>query len=101
MIDQVTLLTQEIKDSFSEKIKAGTVFVDLTAAYDTVWHRGLTCKLLRFLPDSHMVSFIMELFRNHSFTLTPFTPAKQVTTSEKRRSTGISPGTSLIQHLHA
>ena len=43
--DQVTLLTQEIEDSFSAKQKAGAVFVDLTAAYDTVWHRGLTCNL--------------------------------------------------------
>ena len=49
-VDQVTLLTQNIEDSFSAKNKAGAVFVDLTAAYDTVWHRGLTCKLLRLLP---------------------------------------------------
>ena len=69
-VDQVTLLTQEIEDSFSAKKKAGAVFVDLTAAYDTVWHRGLTCKLLRLLPDRHMVSLIMELVRNRSFTLT-------------------------------
>ena len=46
------------------------MFVDLTAAYDTVWHRGLTCKLLRLLPDKHMVRMIMELVRNGSFTLT-------------------------------
>ena len=46
------------------------MFVDLTAAYDTVWHRGLTCKLLRFLPDKHMVLVIMELVRNRSFSLT-------------------------------
>ena len=51
------------------KKKAGAVFVDLTAAYDTVWHRGLTCKLLRLLPDKHMVQMIMELIRNRSFTL--------------------------------
>ncbi|KAJ8396816.1 hypothetical protein AAFF_G00014150 [Aldrovandia affinis] len=68
--DQVTLLTQDIEDSFSAKKKAGAVFVDLTAAYDTVWHRGLTCKLLRLLPDRHMVRMIMELVRNRSFTLT-------------------------------
>jgi len=37
-IDQDTLLTQDMEDSFSAK-KAGAVFVDLTAAYDTVWHR--------------------------------------------------------------
>jgi len=46
------------------------VFVDLTAAYDTVWHRVLTCKLLRLLPDRHMVHMIMEMVGNRSFTLT-------------------------------
>ena len=69
-VDQVVLLTQNIEDSFEAKKKAGAVFIDLTAAYDTVWHRGLTCKLLRLLPDKHMVKMIMELVRNRSFTLT-------------------------------
>ena len=46
------------------------MFVDLTAAYDTVWHCGLTCKLLRLLLDKHMVRMIMELVWNRSFTLT-------------------------------
>jgi len=46
------------------------VFVDLTAAYDTAWHRGLTCKLLQLLPDRHMVRMIMEMVGNRSFTLT-------------------------------
>ena len=68
--DQVTLLTQGIEDSFSAKKKAGAVFVDLTAAYDAVWHCGLTCKLLHTLPDRHIAFFIMALVRNHGFTLT-------------------------------
>jgi len=58
-VDQVTLLTQDIEDSFSAKKKAGAVFVYLTAAYDTVWHRDLTCKQLRLLPDRHMVHMVM------------------------------------------
>jgi len=69
-VDQVTLLTQDIEVSFSAKKKAGAVFVDLTAAYDTAWHRGLTCKMLRLLPDGHMVHMIMEMVGNRSFTLT-------------------------------
>ena len=69
-MDQVVFQTQNIKDSFEAKKKAGAVFVDLTAAYDTDWHRGLTFKLLRLLPDKHMVCMIMELVRNRSFTLT-------------------------------
>ena len=69
-VDQVVLLTQNIEDSFEAKKKAGAVFVNLTASYDTVWHHGHTCKLLRLLPDKHMVKMIMELVRNQSFTLT-------------------------------
>ena len=68
-VDQV-VLTQNIEDSFEAKKKAGAIFIDLTAAYDTVWHRGLTCKLLKPLPDKHMVKIIMELVRNQSLTLT-------------------------------
>ena len=61
-IDQVTLLTQDIEEE-----NAGVVFVDLTAAYNTVSHHGLTWKLLRLLPGRHMV---MEMIGNRSFTLT-------------------------------
>ena len=50
-VDQVVLLTQNIEDSFEAKKKAGA----------TVWHRNLTCKLLRLLPDKHMARMIMEL----------------------------------------
>ena len=46
------------------------MFVDLTAAYDTVWHCNLTCKLLRLLPDRHRVHIVMEMVSNRRFTLT-------------------------------
>ena len=62
-IDKVTLLTQDIEESFLAK-KEGW------AAYDTIWHCSLTCKLLHLLPDRHMVKIIMELVTNCSFTLT-------------------------------
>ena len=34
------------------------MFIDLTADFDTVWHRGITYKLLRLLPDRHMVHML-------------------------------------------
>ena len=53
-MDQVTLLTQEIEDWFLVKKVAETVFVDLTVAYDTVWHRSLNrSKLFRLVPCNH------------------------------------------------
>jgi len=72
-VDRVTLLTQDTENSFSAKKKAGAVFVDLTATYDTVWYRGLTCKLLRLLPDRHMVRMIMEMVGNAALSLPPET----------------------------
>ncbi|KAM3875318.1 collagenase 3-like [Diretmus argenteus] len=67
--DQVTLFSQDIENSFHDNEKAGVVYLDLTAAYDTVWHRGLHLKLLRTIPDRHMVKFIMETLSNRSFIL--------------------------------
>ena len=61
-MEQTVLLTQNIEDSFDAKKKADAVFVDLTAAYDTVWHRDLTSKLLSLLPDKHMVRMILGLY---------------------------------------
>jgi len=58
---------QDIEDIFSAK-RTGAMLVDLTAAYETVWHRGLTCKLLRLLPGSYTVRMNMELVDNRSFT---------------------------------
>ena len=72
-VDQVILLTQDMEDSFSAKKKAGAVCLDITAAYDTIWHRGLTCKLLQLLLHRHMVHMIMEMVGNSSFTLPPET----------------------------
>ena len=66
---KTVLLTQNIEHLFEAKKKAGAVFVDLTAAYHTVWDCGLTCKLLRLLPDKHKVWMIMEPIWNRSFML--------------------------------
>ena len=69
-VDQTVLLTQNIENSLEAKKMAGAVFIDLIAAYDIVWHRGLTCKFLRLLPDKDTVQMISELVQNRSFTLT-------------------------------
>jgi len=76
------------------------VFVNLTA-YDTVWHHGLTCKLLRLLPDRLMIHMIMEMVDNRSFNLTTGNGLKeQVTTPQEQRPSGICPGAPTVQHLH-
>ena len=62
-------MTQEVEDCFSAKKNAGAIFVDLTAAYDTV--RTLVPYLQGSaddsLPDERMVRIIMEFVQNCSF----------------------------------
>ncbi len=68
-VHQVVKLTNNIENCFEKGHKAGVILVDLTAAYDTVWHQGLTLKLLRMIPDWHMVRFISNILANRSFVL--------------------------------
>ena len=68
-MDQTVLLTQNIEDCFEVKKKADAVFVNLTVAFVTVWHRSFTCKLHRLLPNKHMIRMIMELVQKR-FNLT-------------------------------
>ena len=50
--DQVLALSTFIENGFHFQLKqkTGAVFLDLTAAYDTVWHLGLLLKLSKILP---------------------------------------------------
>jgi hypothetical protein len=48
--DQVASLTTYIESGFQQQLKTGAVFLDLTAAFDTVWHTGLLAKLSESMP---------------------------------------------------
>lgn len=43
--DQGLSLTTHIEAGFEKGIKSAAAFIDLTAAYDTIWHKGLISKL--------------------------------------------------------
>ena len=68
-VDQIVHLTDDIENRFEERKKAGLVLADLTAAYDTIWHSGLTLKMLHVIPDHRMVHFLCKLISNRRFTL--------------------------------
>ena len=64
--EQVVKLTQDIKDAHQNKYVCGAVFLNLISAYDTIWHKGLHLKSLRY---KHMPDFMKKLFTNRSFVL--------------------------------
>lgn len=57
-------LTGDIEKVFEAGLKSGVVFVDLTAAYGTVWRRGLVLNLTWTLPNRQMVKLIGGLISN-------------------------------------
>jgi hypothetical protein len=44
--EQVMALTSHIEAGFERKLKTGTIFIDLIAAYDTVWRDRLMLKFM-------------------------------------------------------
>ena len=66
-LDHVVFSIENIEALFSKKLNAGIVFVDISAAYDTAWHRGLTLKLLRTIPNKEMVRTIMGMISQRCF----------------------------------
>ena len=66
IIGQLLNLTQHIKYGYQKKKITGAVFVDLTAAYDTVNH-CLLQKVLKMTDNLHFVQFLGEMLRNRRF----------------------------------
>ena len=66
--DQVAALTTYIENGFQENLKSGTVFFDLTADYDTVWHTGLFAKLSRCMPG-WFVNIVVLLLGDRRFRI--------------------------------
>jgi len=64
---QVLNITQHIEDGFETGKVTGAVFVDLTAAYDTVNHRLLLLKLAKMVRNTSTVRIIQSLLENRRF----------------------------------
>ena len=63
-------LTSHIEAAFQEGQKIAAAFIDLTAAYDTIWIKGLVLKLWKALECPIMTRLIAALLTNRSFQVT-------------------------------
>lgn len=65
--DQVLALTTHIEAGFQGRLKSTAVFIDLTAAYDTVWRQGLIYKLMQVVPSREIVDLISSMLSERQF----------------------------------
>lgn len=68
--DQVLALTNFIELDFDKELKTGVVFLDLSAAFDTVWKRGLLLKLSRIIPCRLTLRLLMNILSDRNFQVT-------------------------------
>ena len=64
---QLLNLTQHIKDGNGRGVVAGTVFVDLSAAYDTISHKLLLNKIYRMTSDIKFTDLIGNMLSNRRY----------------------------------
>jgi hypothetical protein len=65
--EQVLALTTYIENGFQRQLKTFAAFVDLSAAYDTVWREGLILKLARIIPDQKLCNLMNNMLSNRYF----------------------------------
>jgi Reverse transcriptase (RNA-dependent DNA polymerase) len=65
--EQVLALTSHIEAGFQRKLKTGAVFIDLTAAYDTVSREGLLLKFMRVVPWAKLAKILNNMLSNRFF----------------------------------
>ena len=61
---QLLNLTEHIEDGYEKCLITGAVFVDLSAAYDTVNHRRLLSKVLERTGDIHLTDLIRTMLES-------------------------------------
>ena len=64
---QLLHLTEHIEDGYEKRMITGAVFVDLSAAYDTVNHRRLLSNVLEMTGDVHLTDLIRTLLESRRF----------------------------------
>jgi len=99
--EQVAALTAHIENGFQRQLKSGAVFLDLTAAYDTMWHTGLLYKFSKNMP--HWFVQLIELFlydRRFRVHIGDDTSAWRTQDSGEWASLGVGAITNTLQPLH-
>lgn len=62
--DQLLALTTNIEAGFQRRLKTGMAFLDLSAAYDTVWKNGLLYKLYSVIKDNKIMKLLDHMLSN-------------------------------------
>lgn len=93
--EQIHRITNLIRDAFEKKQYCTALFIDISQAFDKVWHDGLIYKILNLLPAN-----VHKLFRSYLENRYFHTKSKSNLSSRKRISAGVPQGSILGPFLY-
>ena len=97
---QLLNLTQHIEDGYERGVVTGTVFVDLSAAYDTISHKLLLNMIYRMTSDIKFTDLIGNILSNRRY----FVELNVQKSRWRNQKNGLPPRkcaiTCALQHLH-
>ena len=67
--DNLLFVIQNAQEGFNCDEKTVTVFFDVAAAFDKVWHSGLICKLIELGVPYYLVTIIATFLENRTFSV--------------------------------
>ena len=63
-VNQLLAITHEIFSSFDDNYEVRGVFLDISKAFDKVWHEGIIHKLKRNGISGNLLSLLTDFLRN-------------------------------------
>ena len=69
ILDQVAHITDDTEESFDVVQVTGALFLDLNAAYDSIWLTDLHLKIQKAISCRKATDLIMNFLCNRSFVL--------------------------------
>ena len=63
-VNQLITITHEIFSKFDDNYEVGGVFLDISKAFDKVWHEGIIHKLKRNEISGNLLSLLTDFRRN-------------------------------------
>jgi len=68
-VQQLLRITEHINTAFEKHCHTGVVFIDISKAFDKVWHEGLLFKLKSINTPSYLFNTIKSFLLNRQFTV--------------------------------
>ena len=61
-VNQLLAITYKIYESFNERFEVRGVFLDISKAFDKVWHEGLLLKLNQNSISGNLLKLLLDFF---------------------------------------